>query len=68
MDEETCKKARIEEEEKLLKVSVKWSNAIFHFEVDPEDDVEILKHLIHRETQVRPDRQKILNLKAKGGK
>lgn len=68
MDEETCKKARIEEEDKILKVSVKWHNAIYHFDLDPYDDVAIFKHLIYRDTQVRPDRQKILNLKAKGGK
>lgn len=36
--------------------------------MDPLDDIAILKHGIYRETMVRPDRQKILNLKAKGGK
>lgn len=45
MDEETCKKARIEEEEedKILKILLKWNNAIFHLKMDPEDDVAILK-------------------------
>lgn len=39
----------------------------YHLIFDPFDDVAILKHAIYRDTLVRPDRQKILNLKAKGG-
>lgn len=33
-----------------------------------KDDVAILRYLICRETEVNPSRQKILNLKGKGGK
>jgi hypothetical protein len=36
-------------------------------EVDPLDDVAILRYEIYKETQVKPERQKILNLKAKAG-
>lgn len=40
---------------------------MFHLELDPLDDVAILRYEIFKETQVKPERQKILNLKAKGG-
>lgn len=41
---------------------------MFHLELDPLDDVAILRYQVFKETQVKPERQKILNLKAKGGK
>lgn len=44
MDEETCKKARIEEEEKIMKGSLKWNNSIYHLTLDPEDDIAILRN------------------------
>lgn len=47
---------------------MKWNAAIFHLELDPLDDVAILRYEIFKETQVKQERQKILNLKAKGGK
>lgn len=40
---------------------------MFHLELDPYDNVAILRYEICKETQVKPERQKILNLKAKGG-
>jgi hypothetical protein len=46
---------------------LKWNGAVFHLELDPLDDVAILKHEIYKATLVKPERQKILNLKGKGG-
>lgn len=46
---------------------LKWNAAMFHLELDPLDDVAILRYEIFKETQVKQERQKILNLKAKGG-
>lgn len=40
---------------------------MYHLELDPFDNVAILRYEICKETQVKPERQKILNLKAKGG-
>lgn len=40
---------------------------MYHMELDPLDDVAILRYEIFKETQVKPERQKILNLKAKAG-
>lgn len=40
---------------------------MFHLELDPLDDVAILRYEIFKATQVKQERQKILNLKAKGG-
>ncbi|KAG5670563.1 hypothetical protein PVAND_000817 [Polypedilum vanderplanki] len=62
---ESCKKARIEET--MVKVAVKWNNTMYNFELDDTDDIQILRYMIYRETNVRQDRQKILNLKGKGG-
>lgn len=47
---------------------MKWNGNMFHLELDPLDDVAILRYEIFKETQVKAERQKILNLKAKGGK
>lgn len=46
---------------------LKWNNCIFHLEVDPLDDVAILRYEIFKQTQVKAERQKILNLKGKAG-
>jgi hypothetical protein len=40
---------------------------MYHLELETFDDVAILRYEICKETQVKPERQKILNLKAKGG-
>lgn len=40
---------------------------MFHMELDPVDNVAILRYEIFKETQVKQERQKILNLKAKEG-
>jgi hypothetical protein len=45
---------------------LKWNGQLFHLELDPLDDVAILRYEIFKETQVKQERQKILNLKAKG--
>jgi hypothetical protein len=50
MEGEVCKKPRMDES--LIKVILKWNNQMFHLEVDPEDDVAILKFIICRETEV----------------
>jgi hypothetical protein len=47
---------------------LKWNNQMYHLELDPLDDVAILRYEIFKETQVKSERQKILNLKAKAGK
>lgn len=62
---ESCKKPRMEDT--TVKIAVKWNNGLYNFECDDSDDVAILRHLIYRETLVKPERQKILNLKGKGG-
>lgn len=46
---------------------LKWNNQMYHLELDPLDDVAILRYEIFKETQVKSERQKILNLKAKAG-
>lgn len=40
---------------------------MYHLELDPEDNVAILRYQIYKETLVKPERQKILNLKGKDG-
>lgn len=49
-----------------LKITVKWSGKEYEFELDENNTVAELKGMIHKETGVRPDRQKLLNLKLKG--
>lgn len=51
----------------LLSKVLKWNANIFHLVLDPLDDVAILRYNIFKETMVKPERQKILNLKAKAG-
>ena len=46
---------------------VKWAGKEYSMEnIDPEDTVLDLKLKIQTQTGVRPDRQKLLNLKVKG--
>ena len=46
---------------------VKWAGKEYSMEnIDPEDTVLDLKVKIQSQTGVRPDRQKLLNLKVKG--
>ena len=50
-----------------LKVIVKWSGKEFNIEnIDPLETVMELKVKIMEQTGVRPERQKLLNLKCKG--
>lgn len=46
---------------------LKWNAQMYHLELDPEDNVAILRYQIYKETLVKPERQKILNLKGKDG-
>ncbi|XP_015597136.1 ubiquitin-like domain-containing CTD phosphatase 1 [Cephus cinctus] len=53
--------------ENEVKIIVKWSGKEYHIiDLMENDTVSILKDRIHKETGVRPDRQKLLNLKFKG--
>jgi hypothetical protein len=47
--------------------SLKWNAQFYHLELDPQDNVAIMRYEIFKETQVKPERQKILNLKGKEG-
>lgn len=46
---------------------MKWNAQMYHLLLDPEDNVAILRYQIFKETQVKSERQKILNLKGKDG-
>lgn len=48
------KKARMEENQAIIKVEIKWNNTIYNLSMDPDDDVLIMKHKIKIETQVLP--------------
>lgn len=52
--------------EGTLKITVKWSGKEYEVEIDESSTVGDLKFMIHKETGVRSDRQKLLNLKLKG--
>lgn len=52
--------------EGLTKIIVKWSGKEYELELTDNDTVADLKSAIQKETGVRPDRQKLLNLKLKG--
>lgn len=60
------KKAKMDLDE-LIAVELKWNNNVYKLSFDPEDDIVILKHKISIETEVLPERQKIINLKSKNG-
>lgn len=49
-----------------LKLLVKWSGAEYDVELHPQDNIAVLKHEIFKKTNVKPERQKLLNLKYKG--
>lgn len=52
---------------KDVNVVVKWSGKEYSIlDLTEQDSVAILKHEIFKRTQVRPERQKLLNLKYKG--
>ncbi|BFF91984.1 ubiquitin-like domain-containing CTD phosphatase 1 [Drosophila madeirensis] len=51
---------------KEVVVIVKWSGKEYPVDLTDQDTVEVLRHEIFRKTQVRPERQKLLNLKYKG--
>lgn len=48
-------------------IVLKWSGKEYPLtDLTDQDTVEMLRHEIFRKTQVRPERQKLLNLKHKG--
>ena len=50
-----------------VKITVKWNGEEHSIsEIQENDTVLILKEKIHKVTGVRPERQKLLNLKLKG--
>ncbi|KAG5888578.1 hypothetical protein JTB14_029875 [Gonioctena quinquepunctata] len=49
-----------------LKIVLKWNGKEFNLESSEEDSVSDLKKEIEKQTGVRPERQKLLNLKHKG--
>ncbi|KAK9889715.1 hypothetical protein WA026_007097 [Henosepilachna vigintioctopunctata] len=49
-----------------LNVVVKWSGREFVIQYGPNDTVFDLKNFIYTQTKVKPERQKLLNLKFKG--
>ncbi|CAH2010157.1 unnamed protein product [Acanthoscelides obtectus] len=49
-----------------IKIILKWSGKEYNIELSESDNVVDLKNAIEKETGVRPDRQKLLNLKLKG--
>lgn len=52
--------------ENLAKIIVKWSGKEYEITLTENDTVADLKQAIEKATAVRPDRQKLLNLKLKG--
>lgn len=50
----------------MIKICVKWSGKEYDIELLENDTVAELKNAIQKNTGVRPDRQKLLNLKLKG--
>lgn len=54
---------------KEINIIVKWSGKEYPIEdLTDHDTVAVLKHEIFKKTQVKPERQKLLNLKYKGRK
>lgn len=53
--------------EDVCLITLKWSGKEFPLnDLSEQDTVAMLKHEIYKKTQVRPERQKLLNLKYKG--
>lgn len=51
---------------KDITIIVKWCGNEYPMDLTNQDTVAVLRHEIFRKTQVRPERQKLLNLKYKG--
>ncbi len=49
-------------------IKIKWSSKELSIQYGDEDTIATLKHKIQEETRVQPKRQKIMGLKARGGK
>ena len=49
-------------------INIKWSATDIAIDIDEGESVGSLKRRIHEQTKVPPKRQKLLGLKAKGGK
>lgn len=49
-----------------VKIIVKWSGKEYDVELTENDTVADLKNAIEKQTGVKPERQKLLNLKLKG--
>lgn len=52
--------------ETVSKIIVKWSGKEYEITITENDTIADLKQAIEKATGVRPDRQKLLNLKLKG--
>ncbi|KAJ8920209.1 hypothetical protein NQ315_011870 [Exocentrus adspersus] len=50
----------------IIKIALKWSGKEYEIELNEADNVLDLKKEIEKQTGVRPERQKLLNLKLKG--
>lgn len=50
----------------IIKLIIKWSGKEYELELTESETVSDLKNTIHKKTGVRPERQKLLNLKFKG--
>lgn len=48
------------------KLIVKWSGKEYEIELTENDSIAELKSAIEKQTGVKPERQKLLNLKLKG--
>ena len=51
-----------------MELTIRWSSKEIPIKYADDDTVATLKRKIHEETRVQPKRQKIMGLKAKGGK
>ena len=53
-DERSTKLQKMDTNEGLITIDLKWNNSLYQLLVDPDDDVLILKHKIQMETEVLP--------------
>lgn len=53
-DERCSKRAKMDINEGLITIDLKWNNSLYQLLVDPDDDVLILKSKIQLETEVLP--------------
>lgn len=56
----------VENKSNMKYLIIKWCGKEYKIEWSENDTISTLKSEIHRQTGVRPDRQKLLNLKLKG--